>query len=122
MDGKVLKGEEKAPSAVKKVVRDLGKSKKIAKTKPGKKEEKKADSGYAKHGRLTRTVIEHHPDRSRSIEHTHEDGFAHKHAVPDLDGVHDSLEEAANEPNEGEGQDQASPAAVPGMGAPQIGQ
>ena len=123
MDGKVLKGEQKAPSS-KKVVIDVGKSKKIGKVGKGNKGKKEDNFGRG-HGRLVSSRIEHHPDRSRTVEHTHEDGFVHKHAVPDLDGVHDSLEAAANEPNEGEEQpqDQAVPnAPLGGAVVPQMGQ
>lgn len=51
---------------------------------------------YAGHG-YTRTTVEHHPDGSHTITHEHEDGKSHKkHAVMDLDGVHDSIEDHLN--------------------------
>jgi|SRR5579859_588737 len=47
---------------------------------------------HAGHG-YTRTTIEHHDDGSHTITHEHEDGKSHKkHAVTDLDGIHDSME------------------------------
>lgn len=40
------------------------------------------------------TEIEHHDDGSATIHHEHEDGKSHvRHAVLDLDQIHDSLEE-----------------------------
>jgi hypothetical protein len=47
------------------------------------------------------THIEHHDDGSATVHHEHEDGKSHvKHAVADLDAVHDSLEEHLRDPHE----------------------
>jgi hypothetical protein len=87
------------------------------------KKKKHAGHGY-KH-----THIEHHKDGSHTVHHAHEDGAASdkKHAVSDLDGVHDSMQDHLGTPNPGEaGADagnhgvptaQAGPAGLP-MGAP----
>jgi hypothetical protein len=69
------------------------------------------------------THIEHHKDGSHTVHHVHESDSKKdvKHAVPDLDGAHDSMEEHLGEPNMGE---QAAPAAAaPGApgGAPAPG-
>jgi hypothetical protein len=63
--------------------------------------------------KFTHTHIEHHPDGSKTIHHVHKDGPQHdvKHAVPNMDGVHDSLEEHMGEPNKGEAEAMAQPAA-----------
>lgn len=54
----------------------------------------------AKHKYL-RTTIEHHYDGSATVHHEHSDGTSHvKHAVLDLDGVHDSLEDYLRDPEE----------------------
>lgn len=95
-----------------------------------KKKKKHAGHGFKK------VHIEHHGDSSHTVHHEHEDGAASdkKHAVADLDGVHDSLQDHLGTPNVGEqeaemGQHgvpaaQAGPAglpmpaaAAPGMGA-----
>jgi len=48
------------------------------------------------------TTIEHHADGSATIEHNHEDGegMGVKHAVMDLDELHDSLEDHLRDPEE----------------------
>lgn len=65
------------------------------------------------------THIEHHKDGSHTVHHVHEHDSKKdvKHAVADLDGAHDSMEEHLGEPNEGEAQAPAAaaPAAAPGM-------
>lgn len=50
-----------------------------------------------KHG-FTHTHIDLHDDGSASIHHVHQDGPDKdmKHAVPDLDGVHECLEDHCN--------------------------
>ena len=51
--------------------------------------------------KFLRTTIEHHDDGSATVHHEHADGVSHvKHAVLDLDGVHDSLEDHLREPEE----------------------
>jgi hypothetical protein len=54
---------------------------------------------HAGHG-FKETNIEHHPDGSMTVEHVHEDGEGKhvKHAVMDLDGLHDSLEQHLRTP------------------------
>jgi hypothetical protein len=69
-----------------------------------KKEEKEPKKGAKKHP-FHRTVIEHHDNGSHTVKHEHESmepGKDVSYAVPDLDGVHDGLEEHCGEPNEGE--------------------
>jgi hypothetical protein len=58
---------------------------------------------HAKHG-FTRTTIEHHDDGSSTIIHEHHlgEGNHKKHAVADLDGVHDSLEDHLRMPEKEE--------------------
>jgi hypothetical protein len=47
------------------------------------------------------TTIEHHDDGSATVHHEHEDGKSHvRHAVADLDAIHDSLEEHLRDPEE----------------------
>ena len=48
-----------------------------------------------KHHGFTHTEIELHHDGSATIEHHHEKGAQHnkRYAVPDLDGIHDGLED-----------------------------
>lgn len=62
--------------------------------------------------------MEHHADGSITVHHQHESdpGKDVKHAVADLDGAHDSMEEHLGQPNPGEGQMAAAPAAAPPMG------
>jgi hypothetical protein len=51
--------------------------------------------------KFVHTTIEHHDDGSATIHHEHEDGKSHvKHAVADLDEIHDSLEEHLRDPEE----------------------
>lgn len=71
---------------------------------------------HAQHG-FTHTHIEHHSDNSHTVHHVHKDGDKHdvKHAVQDLDGVHDSLQANLGQPNPGEAA--PSDAGAP-MGAP----
>ncbi|HZS43343.1 MAG TPA: hypothetical protein VFA52_03970 [Candidatus Paceibacterota bacterium] len=56
---------------------------------------------HAKHG-FTRTTIEHHADGSSTIVHERHDGEKKTHAVADLDGVHDSLEDHLRVPGDEE--------------------
>ena len=61
------------------------------------------------------THIEHHDDGSATIHHEHEDGAASdkKHAVADLDGVHDSLQDHLGTPNVGEQEAEVGQHGVP---------
>lgn len=66
------------------------------------------------------THTEWHDDGSATVHHEHEEG-PHKdvkHAVEDLDGVHDSLEDHVGTPNPGEAEAEAGPTPAP-QGGPQ---
>jgi hypothetical protein len=67
---------------------------------------------------FSHTHIEHHHDGSHTVHHVHESDAKKdvKHAVPDLDGAHDSMEEHLGMPNAGEETPQAS--ATPPQAAP----
>ena len=82
-----------------------------------KKEEHKAK--HAHHG-FTETHMKHHHDGSITVKHMHSEG-PHKdveHAVADLDGAHDSMQEHLGMPNPGEAEADAGPeAAAAGAGA-----
>jgi hypothetical protein len=87
-----------------------------------KKEHKKKK--HAGHG-FKSTHIEHHGDGSATVHHMHADGPEHdvKHAVSDLDGMHDSMQDHLGTPNPGEaeanaGSDAAAAGAAPAGGAP----
>lgn len=72
-------------------------------------QEKKME-GKKKH-KFSHTHVELHEDGSASIHHVHEDG-SHKdvkHAVGDLDGVHDSFEEHLNPEKEEELEEKVHP-------------
>jgi hypothetical protein len=73
-------------------------------------EEKK----HARHG-FTHTHVEHHKDGSHTVTHLHHKGGEHdvKHAVADLDGVHDSMEDHLGTPNPGEAEADAGQHGVP---------
>ena len=78
-----------------------------------------AKKKHSHHG-FSHTHIEHHADNSHTIHHVHSDG-AHKdvkHAVADLDSVHDSLQDHLGTPNPGEAQANAGPAAPAAPAAP----
>ena len=83
-------------------------------------EEKKK---HAHHG-FTHSHHEHHADGSITIHHVHRDG-PHKdvkHAVADLDGAHDSMEDHLGTPNPGEAAAEAGPqGAAPAAGAAPAG-
>jgi hypothetical protein len=79
-----------------------------------KKDHKK--KAHAGHG-FSRSHVENHADGSHTVHHEHSEG-PHKdvkHAVADLDGVHDSLQDHLGMPNPGEAEANAgpSPAAAP---------
>lgn len=71
---------------------------------------------HAGHG-FKHTHIEHHADGSHTVHHEHEDGSMHdvKHAVADLDGMHDSMQDHLGTPNPGEAEaNEGSEAAAAG--------
>lgn len=57
---------------------------------------------HAGHG-FKETHIRHHDDGSHTVRHIHEAGEDKEHAVSDLDGVHDSLQDHLGCCNDGEG-------------------
>jgi hypothetical protein len=69
---------------------------------------------------FSHTHIEHHADKSHTVHHVHESDSSKdvKHAVPDLDAVHDSMQDHLGEPNPGEAQadmgDHGVPPAIAG--------
>jgi len=70
---------------------------------------------HAHHHGYTHTHISHHHDGSATIKHHHKDG-AHmdkEHAVADLDGIHDSMQDHLGAPNPGEAQADAGMHGVP---------
>ena len=52
---------------------------------------------HAKHG-FTKTTVTHHDDGSATVTHEHHTGKHKTHAVADLDGVHDSMEDHLRHP------------------------
>ena len=52
---------------------------------------------HAGHG-YTDLHIDHHDDGTHTLHYHHEDGSKKSHAVMDLDGMHDSLEEHLRHP------------------------
>jgi hypothetical protein len=52
---------------------------------------------HPKHG-FTRTSITHHDDGSATVEHEHHTGKKVTHAVANLDGVHNSMEDHLRHP------------------------
>lgn len=62
---------------------------------------------HAPHHTVKHSKIEHHGDGTHTVTHYHHDGSEHSHAVPNLDGVHDNLEEHLGAPNEGEEEEAA---------------
>ena len=90
-----------------------GKSEKTVKPKESKP---KADA-KSKKTKHKHTHIEHHADGSHTVHHEHEDGSMHdvKHAVADLDGMHDSMQDHLGTPNPGEAEaNEGSEAAAAG--------
>lgn len=88
-------------------------------TKP--KSEPKSSSKKSKH---KHTHIEHHENGSHTVRHTPAEGGPDvSYAAPDMDAVHDGLEEHVGEPNAGEGQEaEAQPEAAPQQSQPMPGQ
>jgi hypothetical protein len=82
-----------------------------------KKEEHKAK--HAHHG-FTETHMKHHHDGSITVHHMHSEG-PHKdveHAVADLDGAHDSMQQHLGMPNPGEAEADAGSEAAAAGAAP----
>jgi len=82
-----------------------------------KKEEHKAK--HAHHG-FSETHMKHHHDGSITVKHMHSEG-PHKdveHAVADLDGAHDSMQEHLGMPNPGEAEADAGSEAAAAGAAP----
>ena len=78
-----------------------------------------------KHHKFTHTHVEHHSDGSHTVHHVHQDGPAHdkKHAVANLDELHDSMQDHLGAPNPGELESAAAapaPAAGPVAAAPPV--
>jgi len=95
---------------------------------PGLHEKMEKYMAHKKHG-FHSTHVEHHKDGSHTVHHHHEKPEHDvKHAVADLDGLHDSMQSNLGEPNPGEAQaneglhgvpaPQAGPAGLPAQAAP----
>jgi hypothetical protein len=76
-----------------------------------------------KHHKFSHTHIEHHKDGSHTVHHKHEDGEKHdvKHAVADLDGAHDSMQDHLGAPNPGELEADTGAHGVPAAAAAPAG-
>lgn len=76
------------------------------------------EHAHAKKHHVKHTHIEHHKDGSHTVKHVMEDGSEHpaSGAAANLDEVHDRLQDAIGEPNEGES---AAEAGVHGVPEPQ---
>lgn len=74
----------------------------------------------AKKHKFSHTHIEHHHDGSGTVHHVHESDPKHdvKHAVADLDGMHDSMQDHLGTPNPGEEEANAGPQALGGAAPP----
>ena len=73
---------------------------------------------HAGHG-FKHTHVEHHHDGSATVHHQHEDGPEHdvKHAVGNLDEMHDSMQQHLGTPNPGEMAANAGDHGVPAAAA-----
>lgn len=74
------------------------------------------------HHDFSHSHVEHHGDGSHTIHHVHKSGDPTKdvkHAVQNLDGVHDSMQANLGAPNPGEAAPDAG--AASGVGAPAPG-
>jgi hypothetical protein len=82
-------------------------------------EEKKKKKGHKFH----RVHIEHHHDGSHTAHYSHEDGASQdkKHAVGDLDSLHDSIEDHVGQPNDGEAEADGGDHGIPEPMASQAG-
>jgi hypothetical protein len=93
----------------------------LAKDKAPKAESKASPSKTATKKKHRHTHIEHHDDGSHTVRHTPMGGGEEvSYAAPDLDAVHDGLEQHVGDENADEGMSQAqpSPASSP-MAQPQ---
>jgi hypothetical protein len=74
-------------------------------------EKKRKHAGHGYH----RTHVDHHHDGSATVHHVHQDGPQHdrKHAVADLDGVHDSIQDHLGQVNPGEAEADGGQHGVP---------
>jgi hypothetical protein len=77
-------------------------------------EHKKKKRAHAGHG-IKHVHIQHHNDASHTVHHQHEDGKDHdvKHASPDMDSVHDSIQDNLGTPNPGEAEANAGQSGIP---------
>lgn len=94
------------------------------------KDKKKKDGKHEKpvgKSRYKHTHIIHHDDGSHTVSHTpHADengkqGEDTTYATPDMDGVHDGLEEHVGEPNPGEAEADSGNSGIEGEQAPPQG-
>jgi hypothetical protein len=85
----------------------------LAKDKAAKPEAKKSDKiGQKK--KHKHTNIEHHDDGSHTVRHTPVGGGEEtSYAAPDLDAVHDGLEQHVGNPNDGEESQEQSSGPTP---------
>jgi len=97
-------------------------------SKESKPKAESKDSGKSsKKKKMKHTHIEHHNDGSHTVRHTPMGGGEEmSYSKPDLDGVHDGLEEHVGDPNAAEGQPMAdgggAPEQQPQPAAPQQAQ
>ena len=81
------------------------------------------EKGKVAHHGFTHSHHEHHADGSITVHHVHHEG-PHKdvkHAVKDLDGAHDSMQEHLGLPNPGEAEANAGDHGVPAPAAAAAG-
>lgn len=67
--------------------------------------------------------VENHKDGTHTVHHVHEDGEKHdvKHAVSNLDHLHDSIQKHLGQPNDGESAADMGQHGVPGDAAAAAG-
>jgi hypothetical protein len=72
---------------------------------------------HHRHHGFKESRLTHHTDGSVTIHHMHHEGPEKDihHAVANLDGVHDSMEDHLGQPNPGEAEANAGQSGVPGM-------
>jgi hypothetical protein len=74
--------------------------------------------------KFSHSHVEHHSDGSHTVHHVHESDPKQdvKHAVADLDGMHDSMQDHLGAPPESAGAPGAAPpeAGAPAGGAPPL--
>ena len=89
-------------------------------SKPEKSESKPETKKKRKH---SHTHIEHHDNGSHTVRHTPMGGGEEvSYAAPDMDAVHDGLEEHVGEPNGDETQGGGEPPESPAQQAPPQGE